>query len=76
MKEIQSMMLDKREIRSVAFDEAMTDMWIVGKDGVTAIVCYAEYGEYSHVPFLAIYIGDIISERANALKFRIIYKVE
>jgi hypothetical protein len=71
---MKTLLEDKREIECVVHDTACVTMWSVGKDGITKIECYAEYGECGMLPFLAIWKDDVIIERANALPFRIVYK--
>lgn len=65
---------DSRSIQSVQLDTAQVEMWSVGSNGVTKIVCYQENGIHGYYPFLAIYKGDIVTERAPALDYRIVYK--
>jgi len=67
---------DKREIKLVVDDAAQCNMWVVGQEGVTKIECYPEPGQYSYIPFLAIYKGEHVAERGCALNFRLIYAEE
>ena len=60
-------------IKSVVNDDAYVTMWEVGIGGVEKIECYGEPSEFCLIPFLKIWINGTVSQRANALKFRIIY---
>ena len=62
--EIKTIFNDKRVIESLQLpDGAMIG---VGDMGITKIVAYREFGEYSYVPWFAIYTNDEILSRVNA----------
>lgn len=74
MSEIKTIAEDTREIEAIYWDDESDSQFNVGRFGVEKIVAYAETGEYSFVPFLAIYKEGEIWQRVSALKVRIMYK--
>lgn len=64
---------DKREIKYYNNDISQESI-IVGRDGVTKIEVYNElYGE-GIVPYLAVWVGDVIKMRTPAIGKEIVYK--
>ena len=63
---IESAIDDKREIAELHCDMAMeTFSWVVGKNGVTKIECYGEYGHMAKIPWFAIYVHGILKTRVS-----------
>ena len=51
--------------------------WELGRNGITKMVAYREYGEYSFIPWIAVYRGDVISERIRSCyALHIIYQAD
>ena len=60
----QDVLKDKRPIQWVAWADGNAFLR-VGKDDVTRIVAYPEYGQFSMVPWLAVYKGDFLWQRID-----------
>jgi hypothetical protein len=64
-EDVPKMLDDKREVSAVIW--ANGNAWFrVGKHGTTAIKLYPETGPMGWVPWIAIYKGDVISDRIDA----------
>lgn len=68
---------DTREIVQIhATGDHQTSNYTVGQDGVTKIIPYSEYGEFSMLTFMAIYKGEEIAARLGAGNLHIYYKLQ
>ena len=52
-------------IESINNTSTQTTIAKIGQDGVTKISAYAESGEMSYVPWLAVYKGDFLWQRVD-----------
>lgn len=64
---------DRRQIRSISWDDADGSSFSVGQSGVTKIEAYEEYGEQCMIPWLAVYRGDEVAARVPAHKVSVFY---
>jgi len=56
-EKVKQILEDKRSIRMIRMNRGdQTDVYQVGKYGVTNIHAYAEPGQYNDLPFIAIYL--------------------
>lgn len=71
----KTMFQDQRAIHSIE-DLSKKDglFFMVGVNGTTAIEIYGEPGNFSMIPYLAVYRGDEILLRAPAQAFAIHYR--
>ena len=65
---------DERVICHVNDDSACMTLYVLNQDGVTDIVCYKEYGERDHIPYLAIYKDGRLAIRHPAIGLTLYYK--
>jgi len=71
----QSELIESNQtIKIVCNDDACVTMWKVGEGEVEKIECYGEPSDYTLIPFLKIWKNGKVAERANALRFRIVYE--
>ena len=75
MDAIKSILEDDREIESIHWEDAPCSQLKVGEFGCEKIVVYPEKGEYSLIPFIAVYKNGSIQQRFSALSVTIVYKL-